>query len=232
LEWPIGDCERSDGERGHQKGQQGFFPCLELPGFPVGKPVRKALILGERPEDLSTYLSALAASLGFKVLVADGANAFDPYLVSKFARRGGLPPEGLLKEILVARAFTCHQLVTLIRERLEPMIPSGASPLVVLLGPCTMFFDQDVSEKEATLLFRRMLARIEEMSERGVFFLMGQSLSGCNRRRGFLLRDLARSSDAVFRLKSSPDALQLALEKPPLAMLRRWEAFEQFKSIT
>jgi hypothetical protein len=216
------DIEKSGGD---------FFPLLDLPGFPAGKTVRKALIVGERPENLTVYLSAFAASLGFKVLVADGANAFDPYVVSKFARREGFPLDTLLKKISVARAFTCHQLATLIRERLDPMVLPGASPLVVLLGPCTMFFDEDVPGGEAALLFRKTLAKVQEMSQRGVFFLMSQSFSGFNKRRSFFLRELGRFADAVLKLKSSSDALQVVLDKPPLALRRPWEVFEEFKKL-
>jgi hypothetical protein len=214
-----------------EKAKGDFFPLLDLPGFPAGKTVRKALIVGERPEALTVYLSAFASSLGFKVLVADGANAFDPYIVSKFARREGFHPEEVLKKISVARAFTCHQLVTLIRERLDPMVPLGASPLVVLLGPCTMFFDEDVPGGEAALLFQKMLVKIQEMSQRGIFFLMSQSFSGFNKRRSFFLREVTRFVDAILKLKSSDDALQVVLDKPPLALRRPWEVFEEFKKL-
>jgi len=216
-----------------QSPRRDFFSLLDLPSLPVVKPVQKALIIGEQSEDLVIYLSALAASRGFQVLVADGANSFDPYLVSRFARREGLPPEALLKKIWVARAFTCHQMVTLIRERLDPMILPGAPPppLVVLLGPCTLFFDEEVSGEEATLLFRRVLAKVNERSEKGIFFLMGQPFSGLNRSRGFLLQELVHFSDTVLKLKPSPSALQIALHKPPLALRRRWEVLERFQEI-
>jgi hypothetical protein len=206
-------------------------PFLDLPDLPGGKRVRTALVMGERAEALTIYLSSLAASRELQVLVADGANAFDPYLVSKFARREGFPPEELLRKIWVARAFTCHQLVTLIRERLDPMVPPEVPILISLLGPCTLFFDEDVPEKEATLLFRRMLTKIEEMSQEGISFLMSQSFCGFHRGRGFLLRELMRFSDAVLRLKSSSSSLQVTWDKPPLALRRPWEAFEQFKEI-
>jgi len=219
-------------EKDIEKAKGDFFPLLDVPGFPPGKAVRRVLIVGKRPEDLAVYLSAFAASLGFKVLVADGANAFDPYVVSKFARKEGFPPEELLKKISIARAFTCHQLVTLIRERLESFIPPGVHSLVVLLGSCTVFFDEDVPGEEAALLFRKTLAKVQEMSRRGVFFLMSQSFSGFNRRRSFLLRELVRFSDAVLKLKSSPDALQLILDKPPLPLQGPWEVFEEFKKLT
>jgi hypothetical protein len=218
-------------EKEIEKARGDFFPLLDLPGFPAGKSVRKALIVGERPEGLTVYLAAFAASLGFKVLAADGANSFDPYVISKFARKEGFAPDDLLKKISVARAFTCHQLATLIRKRLDPFIPSGVPSLVVFLGPCTVFFDEDVPAEEAALLFRKTLSKVQEMSQRGVFFLMSQSFSGFNRRRSFLLRELARFSDAVLKLKSSAEALQVVLDKPPLALPKPWEVFEEFKKL-
>lgn len=214
-----------------EKTKGDFFPFLDLPGFPVGKPVRKALIVGEHAENLTVYLSAFAASLGFQVFVADGANRFDPYVISKFARKAGFPPDVLLKKIYVARAFTCHQLATLI-QRLDPMILPGFSPLVVFLGPCTMFFDEDVPGEEAAFLFRKTLAKIQAMSRKGAFFLMSQSFSGFNRNRRFLLQELGRFADAVLKLKSSSETLQVVLDKPPLALPRPWKVFEEFKRIT
>ncbi len=72
------------------------------------------------------------------------------------------------------------------------------------------------------------------MSQRGVFFLMSQSFSKFNKRRNFLLRELGYFADAVLKLKSSSDsdALQVVLDKPPLALRRPWEVFEEFKKIT
>jgi len=125
-------------------------------------------------------------------------------VVSKFARKEGIPCEELLKKISVARAFTCHQLATLIRERLEPGLSPEDSSLIVLLGPCTVFFDEDVPGEEAALLFRKTLAKVQNMSQKGVAFLMSQSFRGFNKRRSFLLRELAGSADAVLKLKFSP----------------------------
>lgn len=205
-----------------------FFPLLDLPGFPSGASVRRILLVGRRPEELALYLAALAASRGFQVRVADGANTFDPYVISRFARREGFLPELLLKRIFLARAFTCHQLVTLVGERLG--INPEAPPLVVLLGPCTLFFDEDVPGPEAALLFRRMLARVQEMSRRGVFFLMSQSPSG-GRGRKFLLPELARLAEAVLQLEASAETLQVRLKKPPGALPGPWEVFEDFKAL-
>jgi hypothetical protein len=208
-----------------------FFHLLDLPGFPVGKPVRRVLIAGARPESLTIYLSAFAAVQGFDVLVADGANAFDPYVVSRFAKKEGLSPDELLKKIWIARAFTCHQLATLVRERLESRVFAEKASLVVLLGPCTLFLDEDVPEEEAVLLFRKTLASVQKMSQRGVFFLMSQSFSRVNKKRSFLLRELAGAAEAVLKLKPDADTLQVVMDKPPMILRKPWEVFEGFKGL-
>jgi hypothetical protein len=49
--------------------------------------VPKALFWGEGTVVLSSYLAALVAASGMKPIFVDGANGFDPYIVSRFARR-------------------------------------------------------------------------------------------------------------------------------------------------
>ncbi len=214
-----------------EKTKENFFELLNLPDLSAGKAVRRVLIAGSRPERLTVYLSALAAAQGFKVLVADGANAFDPYIVSRFARKEGFPPEELLKKIWVARAFTCHQLATLVRERLETRASEEKASLVVLLGPGTLFADEDVPGEEAALLFRKMLASVREMSQRGIFFLLSQSFSKLNQNRSFLLRELTGMAHAVLNLKPEAETLRVIMDKPPLALRRPWGIFEDFKRL-
>ena len=214
-----------------ERAKKDFFPLLDLPDLPAGKPVRRVLIAGSRPEGLTVYLSAFAAARGFEVLVADGANAFDPYIVSRFARKEGFPPDELLKKIWVARAFTCHQLATLVRERLETRASEEKASLVVLLGPCTLFSDEDVPGEEAALLFRKMLTSVRKMSQRGIFFLMSQSFAKTNQNRSFLLRELAGVAHAVLKLKSEAETLRVIMDKPPLTLRRPWGIFEEFRQL-
>jgi hypothetical protein len=214
-----------------ERTKENFFELLDLPGFPAGKPVRRVLIAGARPESLTIYLSVFAAVRGFEVLVADGANAFDPYVVSRFAKKEGLPPDELLKKIWIARAFTCHQLATLVRERLESRVSAEKASLVVLLGPCTLFLDEDVPGEEAALLFRKTLVSVQRMSQRGIFFLMSQSFSRVNTKRSFLLRELTEAAEAVLKLKPEADTLQVFMDKPPMILRKPWEVFEGLKGL-
>jgi len=141
---------------------------------------RKVLFWGERTGEISSYVAGWLAGQGIDVIVLDGANRFDPYMASSFARKVFISPERLLKRIRIARAFTCYQMATLIGEKLIALVRTiYESPLqkpwVILLGPISTFLDEDVPEREVPPLFERSLKKIEEMALRGVPFLLFQS---------------------------------------------------------
>ncbi|HSB03755.1 MAG TPA: hypothetical protein VLK23_01080 [Thermodesulfobacteriota bacterium] len=151
---------------------------------------RKVLFEGERVAGISSYLAGWMARGGIDVIVLDGANGFDPYRVSSFARKILIPPERLLKKIRIARAFTCYQMATLV-ERLALLLhqegavqpeslPSSfrrylRQPCVILLGPITTFLDEDVPEREVGPLFERSLRKMEIIAGKGIPFFLFQS---------------------------------------------------------
>ena len=191
------------------------FDLLGLERSHPSRPRRsKTLFWGKGTVFLSSYLAGLVAASGMKPIFVDGANGFDPYIVSRFARRHFLAPAHLLKEIVVARAFTCYQLFTLVRERLEAMIGPHHNPLVILFGPITTLLDEDVPEQEANLLFRGMLEKLEELNSRGLPFLLMQPPIPSRSRRGHLLKRLSRWSDMVLRAVNEGGELKLVLERP------------------
>ena len=77
---------------------------------------RKVLFLGEGAGEISSYVAGWLAGKEMDVIVLDGANRFNSYTVSSFARRALISPEKLLKSIRIARAFTCYQMATLMGE--------------------------------------------------------------------------------------------------------------------
>jgi hypothetical protein len=151
---------------------------LTLTGPPVLP--RKILFWGERAGEISSYVAGWLAGKGIEVIVLDGANRFDPYMVSSFAKKALIPPEGLLKRIRIARAFTCYQMAVMVGERLYDLLRREGVPAqqenrwIILLGPVTPFMDEDVSEREVRPLFERSLKKIEEMAMKGVPFLLFQ----------------------------------------------------------
>jgi len=217
---------------------------LALTG-PNGPPVlpRKVLFWGEGVGEISSYITGWMAGQGVDVVVLDGANRFDPYVVSSFAKKVSIPPESLLKRIRIARAFTCYQMATLVEEKLiallrkEEAINQTHKPWVVLLGPVTTFLDEDVPEREARPLFERMLKKVEEMAMDSISFFLfqpnppftklgtsrydsrsdtrnrGGAGGFVNSKRAFLERRLFQISTAVWRIYWEEEGAKLVLEK-------------------
>jgi hypothetical protein len=193
---------------------------------------KRILFWGEGMGGMASYMAGWMAGNGMEVIVLDGANRFDPYMVSSFARKALIRPERLLKRILIARAFTCYQMATLI-ERLTSFgggirETSLRKPYVLLLGPITPFLDEDVSEREIWPLFERTLKRIGEIGRQGVsFFLFQPSVSfhfsspkgkvgrGVESRERALMKKLFRFSDLVWKISLEGEELQIESEILP-----------------
>jgi len=205
-----------------------------LPAQPVSP--RKVLFRGGRTGEISSYVAGWLAGKGIAVIVVDGANRFDPYMASSFARRALISPERLLKGIRIARAFTCYQMATLMGEQLTSLLRREGEtelpqkPWVIFLGPITTFLDEDVSEREARPLFERSLKKIEEMASRGVPFLLFQSsgfsenspfppftkgrMGGLrNSKRVYLTKRLFQFSNEAWRIDLDEEGPKLILEK-------------------
>jgi len=203
---------------------------LTLTGPPISP--RKILFWGDRAGDISSYAAGWLAGKGIEVILLDGANRFDPYLTSSFARKALIPPERLLKRIRIARAFTCYQMAVMVGERLYDLLRREGTPVqqgnrwIILLGPVTPFMDEDVSEREVRPLFERSLKKIEEMAMKGVPFLLFQpsifsnppftkgGLGGLkDLKRAYLMKRLFQFSNLVWRISLEDQEPQVVLEK-------------------
>ena len=203
----------------------------------------KVLFWEEGAGEISSYIAGWMSGQGIDVVVLDGANRFDPYVVSSFAKKALIPPESLLKRIRIARAFTCYQMATLVEEKLiallkqEEAVSQAYKPWVILLGPITTFLDEDVPERESRPLFERMLRKMEEMAMARVSFFLfqpnppftkcGTSRNDCrtdtqnrgeawgfvNSKRAFLERRLFQISDRVWRISLGDEGPKMILEK-------------------
>ena len=192
---------------------------------------RKVLFWGEGAGEISSYVAGWMAGKGIEVIVLDGANRFNAYTVSSFARRTLIPPEKLLKSIRIARAFTCYQMATLMGEQLISLLKQEeATKLrqrrwVILLGPLTTFLDEDVPEREVRPLFERSLRKIEGMASGGVPFLLFQSHppspplrkggegGWMSSKRAYLMRRLFQFSNEAWRIDLDEEGPKMILKK-------------------
>jgi hypothetical protein len=198
----------------------GILSQLTLANLPVqsGLP-KKVLFWGEGTGELSSYVAGWMASQGIEVIVLDGANRFDPYLVSSFARKALISPKRLLKRIRIARAFTCYQMTTLIGERLtyllrkEGKIAPVQRPWVILIGPLSTFLDEDVPEREARPLFERSLRKMETLAIEEIPFFLFQASVPPDSKRAYLTRRLFQFSNWVWEVSLDNEGPKVVLKK-------------------
>jgi len=129
------------------------------------KPGRGVLLWGEHLRALAAAAAAWGVARGAPVWVVDAANRFDPYRLVREAVRGNLAPREALTRVRVARAFTSHQLLRLLKETFPARLAAGS--LVLVLGPVSLFYDEQVPWGERRRLFQdlmRLLARIKAQS--------------------------------------------------------------------
>jgi hypothetical protein len=191
-------------------------PFLALHPVPPPPPqARSALLWGDASvARFAMRTAAAAVDRGIAVAVIDGAMAFDVTAIAAAAQARRVPPERWLRHIYIARAFTCHQVATLLCERLDTLLASQSVGLIILLGPCTTFFDENVPFKDAFLLFQRLLRKIEALCSRGPLLLMAQTLDGYRTRRISFARALVKAVELGIRVYTVEGRRHVQLVKP------------------
>ena len=196
---------------------------------------QKILFRGERTGEIASYVAGWLAGKGIEVIVLDGANRFNPYTASSFARKALIPPESLLKRIRIARAFTCYQMAIMVGERLNDLLSQRGAVAqpergwIILLGLINTFLDEDVSEREVRPLFEKSLRKIEEIALRGIPFLLFQPdgfsnppfppfIKGGkgglrNSKRIYLMRRLFQFANEAWRIDLDDEGPKIILEK-------------------
>jgi hypothetical protein len=151
---------------------------------------------------------------GLQAAIIDADMAFQVRPLVAMARACRVPPEVFLRRTHIVRAFTCWQFTTLFCERLAPLLATHPIGLVVLLDPLTHFFDEAVTRKEATLLFRRVLGTLVQLLAAGPRFLVAQTApTHCPPGRRFA-RDLLRVVDVGMRLLPGEGRWSVDVVKP------------------
>lgn len=147
------------------------------------------------------------------VVVVDGNNRFNLYLYTRMAQYFARRPEEFLRRIKISRAFTCHQMVSLV-ERVEKAAEKYQTPLILALDPLATFYDENVPVFEANKLFRKLERTLRELAQRGFKVLLACADTAPKQRPRYL-EDL--KNIAIFRLgcrRAQADELTLQLERP------------------
>ena len=185
---------------------------------------RSILFFGEAMPRLAAYLIGRVALQGSPVTLVDAAQSFDPYLVARMSRYRELDPRALLERIRLSRAFTCHQLVTLLCETLPAAGPG--EPLFVL-GPCALFYDDQVALTERKNLFKKVAAALAALGRKGQGVFLFQSPLSARVKNLFYGRELAGRVEMVIRVRQVEGGIEGLLQQRGAVTPRRGSVFSR-----
>jgi len=96
----------------------------------------------------------------------DGGMCTNPYKIAEYARKMELDQKHILKNVHLSRAFTVHQLTTLVQKMLEPAI-KRYQPQTLIIGRLpVLFLDSDIKSDEAQTLLKENLREIKEITKK------------------------------------------------------------------
>jgi hypothetical protein len=176
------------------------------------QPGRGVLLWGGRLRALAATAAAWGVARGAPVWVVDAANRFDPYALVQEAAGCGLSPQEALTRVRVARAFTSHQLVRLLHETFPAILAPGS--LVLLLGPVSLFYDEQVPLRERRRLFQDLVGLLASIKTQSALLLLQPLLPRAAANQGFG-RLLAPVLDYFVKVESREDQPQATRRTTP-----------------
>lgn len=199
-----------------------LFPGLTLGDFAVvyGSPsvLSLSLLLAVRAQ-LPYQLGGLESSAVF----VDGGNTFRLYETSRAARLHSLQPRQVLQRIFISRAFTAHQMTSIILEKLEETITRYHAKLAIISDFTGLYLDKDIPAEESKEVFSQVSTYLSKLAqETRVIILAACPPHHYSRRNAFFHAiTCARSNVTISVRRKSvyPFVQQFALEKHPIFKL-------------
>jgi hypothetical protein len=178
--------------------------------FKMPLPPKRFLAIGAHA--LSDRMLQLISSLALRqtVTVLDCGNRSNMYAVARLIRPYTSDPVSVMNNIRLSRAFTCYQVLAMIRATAKN--PPGG-PLV-LLDLLATFLDEDVELKDSQRLLNHSLDILENMSHLAPVVISTRPIPAIAENRSILLKQLKACVDISWEeplpLPSSQE-MQLAL---------------------
>ena len=179
-----------------------------------------AVFHGNAAKSLSSLICVRATlpkplGLDSDVIFLDGGNIFDAYAISEYALRHQLNAEKTLARIHVSRAFTYHQLSTLINEKLFHAIDLFRARVVIVSDITALYCDQDVAKQqkqESLDILRRDARSLTMLAEKKKSVIIATNLQPRNRQMDIALLQTAPVSA---KLEDHGTFTQLTLTRHP-----------------
>ena len=148
-------------------------------------------------------------------IFVDGGNNFDPYSISDNSVEHGLDPEKVLERLHVSRAFTHHQLASIIVDKLPHAIEEFKAKLVVVSDITELYCDPDVrgDDKDDSLrIFRKAVHTLRALTGQYHCLILATNLE---RRNSQMERSLEYAAHVSVTIERKSGLTQFTLLKHP-----------------
>lgn len=160
-----------------------------------------------RRSQAKPLLRDLIARLALRgpLVVLDGGNAFDAFGIARLVRRQTHQVEAVLERIRLARAFTCYQMLALLRGASADRRPK------VVIDLLATFQDDSVAEVDKDFLLRECLSLLDRLSRSAPVIVCVCPPTGPAGGFSRMLAQVREVATAFYMEKSEPGPLQPAL---------------------
>jgi hypothetical protein len=182
---------------------------------------------------LSLYAASHALLRGVPIALVDGTNRFDAYYIAEFARRvtsrtkQRVTPEQLLRQIHVARAFTCYQMEATITERLPAFLKQKGATVAIIFGLLDTFYDEQAPLFEVKAGVQRIIAALHQLKADNISVLLASmDVKLESRERNGLFPRISVAMDHVLGVEEDDRGYHIVNEPPrlPAGTLRGGQA--------
>ena len=165
---------------------------------------------------LPTQLGGLSTDVVF----VDGANTFQLYQITRFAKLHQKDPKQVLDHIVLARAFTAYQMTKLIMQKLEEAIKEHNAKLVIISDIAATFLDKDVQDEEAKKIYSQIITKLSVLAKQYQTIIIVTYLPHQETQRDDYLQTLTKAkATTIIGLHQSKYTREIALEKHPSYVL-------------
>ena len=179
-----------------------------------------AALQGDESHTLSLLLCVRATlpaprGLDSDVVFIDGGNLFDAHAVSRHCIMLGLRPDKVQERIHLSRAFTHHQVHSLIVEKVPSVIERYNAKLAVVSDITALFCDPDIRDKrEALEVFNKSIRFLGAIAEQKNMLVLATNLKARNKKMDNTLK---RTAHVSAKLTGRGAYTQLTVARHPFA---------------
>ncbi len=186
-----------------------------------------AVLYGMHTVQSLSMLLTVRAQLPFQlcgletdVVFIDGGNTFRLYEVARIAQLHQLDPRQVLERIYISRAFTAHQMTSLVLERLKETVERFNSKLVIISDIAGLYLDKDVPNKEAQEILNQLTLYLSQFAGENQLIIIATFRAHHNSKRNRIFSSVIRGrANVVLSVKPSKFGQKLVLEKHPTSCL-------------